>query len=67
MILLSFFTLAITGMGLKFSYMGWAQVLAKVLGGGESMGFMHRVAGIALLIIFGLHIFYVMKRKKEEW
>ena len=31
--LLSFFTLALTGMTLKFSYMGWAQVLSQLLGG----------------------------------
>jgi predicted CXXCH cytochrome family protein len=64
--LLSFFTLAITGMGLKFSYMGWAQLLAKMLGGGAAMGLLHRVAGVALIIIFGLHVYYVVKRKKEE-
>ncbi len=31
--LLSFFTLALTGMALKFSYMGWAQAVSTVLGG----------------------------------
>ena len=35
--MLSFFTLAITGMALKFSYAGWAQGLSRAFGGFEAM------------------------------
>ena len=41
--MLSFFTLALTGMALKFSYMSWAQMTSRVLGGFDSMGFLHRI------------------------
>ena len=43
--MMSFFTLALSGMALKFSFMGWAQVVTRVLGGYASMGNLHRVGG----------------------
>ncbi|MGK2859369.1 MAG: cytochrome c3 family protein [Thermoanaerobaculia bacterium] len=64
--LLAFFTLAITGMALKFSYTGWAQLLSKILGGAHSMGLIHRVAGVVLLAIFVTHIVYLIRRKNAE-
>ena len=33
LVILSFFTLAITGMALKFSYAGWAQAVSWAVGG----------------------------------
>ncbi len=42
--LISFFTLALTGMTLKFSYTGWAQVIASLFGGQPTMAVLHRVA-----------------------
>ncbi len=67
--LLSFFTLALTGMALKFSYMGWAQVMSRVLGGFDSMGFLHRFAAIVMIILFAVHfrdvIGYKMKSGKS--
>ena len=47
--ILSFFTVALTGMALKFSYMGWAVVLSRMLGGFDTMGTLHRVGAVALL------------------
>ena len=44
--MISFFVLALTGMSLKFSYTGWAQVVSRALGGFESMGVLHRLGGI---------------------
>ena len=62
--MISFFTLALTGMALKFSYMSWAQVTSRILGGFESMGFLHRVAAIVLLIVAIVHLRDVIRRKK---
>jgi cytochrome b subunit of formate dehydrogenase len=64
--LLSFFTLALTGMILKFSHMGWAQMLSALLGGFTVTGFTHRVAAVALLTVFGIHLRDVMRMKKES-
>ena len=69
--MLSFFTLALTGMALKFSYMPWAQAVSNFLGGFDSMGFQHRVGAFGLLIVFILHAYdithYKRKTKQTMW
>jgi cytochrome b subunit of formate dehydrogenase len=62
--MLSFFTLALTGMALKFSYMAWAQTVSRILGGFDSMGFQHRFGAVALLIVAIVHFWDVIRRKK---
>jgi len=62
--MLSFFTLALTGMALKFSYMSWAQVTSRILGGFDSMGFLHRVGAVVLFGVFTAHILDVLRHKK---
>jgi len=64
--LLSFFTLALTGMTLKFSYMGWALVLSRMLGGFDTMGLLHRVGAVTLIALFGYHLVQVHKMKVES-
>jgi cytochrome b subunit of formate dehydrogenase len=64
--LLSFFTLALTGMALKFSYAGWARAISWLLGGFESMGVLHRVGAISLLAIFAVHLHDVRRRKRAS-
>ena len=61
--MLSFFTLAITGMALKFSYAAWAQGLSRAFGGFEAMGVVHRLGAIALIIVFGVHVWDVRRKK----
>jgi len=69
--MLSFFTLALTGMALKFSYMPWAQAVSNFLGGFDSMGFQHRVGAFGLLIVFILHAYdithYKRRTKQTMW
>jgi cytochrome b subunit of formate dehydrogenase len=55
--MLSFFTLALTGMALKFSYMGWAVVLSNILGGFGTMGLLHRIGALTLLGLFIYHLY----------
>ena len=62
--MLSFFTLALTGMALKFSYMSWAQVTSRVLGGFDSMGFLHRIGAVVLIGVFIAHVVDVLRHKK---
>jgi cytochrome b subunit of formate dehydrogenase len=64
LMLISFFTLALTGMALKFSYMGWAQALSVVLGGFESMGILHRLGAVILFGVFVAHLFRVYRLVK---
>jgi cytochrome b subunit of formate dehydrogenase len=64
--ILSFFTLAITGMVLKFSYMGWAQLTATVLGGFSVTGTLHRLAALALITIWLVHLGDLWKRKRAS-
>jgi len=64
--IVSFLTLALTGMVLKFSYTGWAMTISKVLGGFEVSGFIHRCAAVLMFGLFVVHIWFILSRKKEE-
>jgi cytochrome b subunit of formate dehydrogenase len=64
--MLSFFTLAITGMALKFSYMRWAQAFAGAVGGFATTGVLHRFAAVALGGVFFTHIVDSVKRKRRS-
>ncbi len=62
--MISFFTLALTGMVLKFSYMSWAQATSRLLGGFDSMGFQHRFGAVILFIVATVHLTDVIRRKR---
>ncbi|MBI2538089.1 MAG: hypothetical protein HYW06_14235 [Gemmatimonadetes bacterium] len=62
-VLLSFFTLALTGMVLKFSYMGWAQRLSAWLGGFSTTGVLHRIAALTLITVFLVHLWDAWRKK----
>ncbi|NIR44742.1 MAG: hypothetical protein GWN99_10590 [Gemmatimonadetes bacterium] len=64
--LLSFFILAITGMMLKFSYAGWAQALADLVGGFATTGVLHRLAALTLITVFITHLVDVYRRKQAS-
>ena len=65
-LILSFFGLALTGMALKFSYMPWAQWLAGMLGGFESSGTIHRFCAVVMVIVFIIHIGWLLQRKRKR-
>jgi len=64
--ILSFFTLSLTGMALKFSYMGWAQRLSTILGGFDTMGVLHRMGALVLIGLFLFHVRLVAKKRRDE-
>jgi cytochrome b subunit of formate dehydrogenase len=66
LLMLSFFDLALTGMALKFSWARWAQVVAPMLGGPESMHVLHRLGAITLLAVFAVHVLHVLFRKRAD-
>ncbi len=63
--MISFILLAGTGMALKFSYMLWAQLLSRLLGGFDSMGLIHRTAATTLITIMLIHLWDVRRQKRE--
>jgi cytochrome b subunit of formate dehydrogenase len=63
---ISFFGLATTGMTLKFSYMLWARILARLIGGAEVAGFIHRVCALAMFGLFATHLWDAYKAYKES-
>ncbi len=65
LIIVSFLSLAITGMIIKFSGVPAFQFLSKMLGGYEITGFIHRAAAIITFVYFILHITYLIRKKKH--
>lgn len=65
MVVISFLGLAITGMTLKFSYLGWAQWISEFLGGPESAGFIHRVCAVITFAYFAIHLFDLIREKQK--
>jgi len=65
--IISFLTLALTGMSLKFSYTGWAVILSHFFGGFESAGYLHRFAAVIMIGVFFTHLFDVVRLKRKEF
>ncbi|MFH1530845.1 MAG: cytochrome c3 family protein [Pseudomonadota bacterium] len=66
MVILSFFSLAITGMMLKFSYTGWAQALSRLFGGFEAAGTIHRLGAVVTFLYFCMHLTFLWKNKQRR-
>jgi cytochrome b subunit of formate dehydrogenase len=64
---LSFITLALTGLSLKFSFTGWARFMSRMLGGFQTAGFIHRTAAVIMFATFITHIVDLFKLKKREY
>jgi cytochrome b subunit of formate dehydrogenase len=65
-VITSFLGLASTGMILKFSYAGWASLGARLLGGFEAAGWIHRVCASLTFAYFTAHLWDVRRRRKES-
>jgi cytochrome b subunit of formate dehydrogenase len=65
-VIASFLGLALTGMLLKFSYAPWAKVLARLLGGFQAAGLIHRLCAVATFTYFGLHIWDLVRQKRRD-
>lgn len=60
-IITSFLGLVLTGMPMKFSHTWWASFLARLFGGFEAMGFLHRFFALLTFLYFGLHLSYAAR------
>jgi cytochrome b subunit of formate dehydrogenase len=63
--IISFLTLAITGLTLKFSYTSLSQFIIDILKGAENAGLLHRVAATALFGIFITHVIDLFRKKRQ--
>jgi cytochrome b subunit of formate dehydrogenase len=64
--IVSFMSLALTGMTLKFSYTGWAATLSRLFGGFETAGYIHRVAAVFMFGIFIVHLTDLWRQARRE-
>jgi cytochrome b subunit of formate dehydrogenase len=67
LMIMSFITLALTGMTLKFSYTGWAVLLSHFFGGFESAGYFHRFAASVMVGVFLTHVIDLFRLRKKEF
>jgi cytochrome b subunit of formate dehydrogenase len=65
-VIVSFLSLALTGMMLKFSSMAWATVLANILGGVKNAGVIHRIAAVMTFGYFIYHLTQLVKLKRKQ-
>ncbi|MBN2288761.1 MAG: hypothetical protein JXQ83_05465 [Candidatus Glassbacteria bacterium] len=61
LLIISFTTLALTGLPLKFFYADWARVLIKLFGGVQNAGYLHRFAALILFVVFVIHVVNLAK------
>lgn len=66
LMIVSFISLALTGMSLKFSYTGWAVILSHFFGGFESAGYIHRFSAVVMVVVFITHLTDLVRMKKHE-
>jgi thiosulfate reductase cytochrome b subunit len=65
--IVSFLSLALTGMTLKFSYTDWSVLLSRLFGGFESAGYIHRLAASMMIGVFIIHLVDLVRRKNKEF
>jgi thiosulfate reductase cytochrome b subunit len=63
--IVSFLSLATTGLTLKFSYTKWAVTLSRLLGGFQTAGYIHRFAAVIMFTVFITHLVDLYRSKKR--
>lgn len=66
LVILSFLTLALTGMTLKFAHMEWASWIANLLGGVKAAGNLHRIAAVVTFGYFAFHLSTLFQLRAKE-
>jgi cytochrome b subunit of formate dehydrogenase len=64
---ISFLSLATTGLTLKFSYTRWASFVSRLLGGFQTAGYIHRFAALVMFAAFVTHLVDLCKLKKRKY
>jgi cytochrome b subunit of formate dehydrogenase len=66
-LVVSFLSLALTGLTVKFSYTGWAVILSRLLGGFETAGYIHRSAAVVMFATFLAHLADLRRLKRKKY
>jgi cytochrome b subunit of formate dehydrogenase/uncharacterized protein with PIN domain len=66
LLIISFISLALTGLTLKFAYTPWAATLSRLLGGFQSAGYIHRVAAVLMFGVFITHLVDLTINKRRQ-
>jgi len=67
LLILSFFTLAGTGLPIKYSETAWARVLVNMWGGPEMSGIFHRIAATVLCLLFLYTLWWSIRFLFPNW
>ena len=71
MMIISFLTLAVTGMALKFASEAWAEAIADMFGSFVVLGVLHRIGAVVTAIYFTLNLYLIYqnwrKTDKSTW
>ena len=65
-VIVSFLSLAVTGMILKFAHTEWAQTIVKIFGSVENAGVIHRLGATITFGYFIYHIIHLLKLRKQK-
>ena len=65
-VIISFLTLAFTGMLLKFAFMDWAKFLVQLIGGAHTAGIIHRFAAVITFGYFTFHVYSLIRMKIQK-
>lgn len=65
-VIVSFLSLAFTGMLLKFAFMDWAKFLVQLIGGAQVAGVIHRFSAVITFGYFSYHVYSLFKMKIEK-
>lgn len=65
-VIISFLSLAATGMMLKFSGLPWTKFMADLLGGVRNAGVIHRIAAVITFGYFTFHLIGLIRFKRQR-
>jgi cytochrome b subunit of formate dehydrogenase len=66
LVIISFLTLAVTGMALKFASQQWAESVAEIFGTFETLGSLHRFMAVVTFSYFGLNFLLMFQNYKKS-
>ncbi|MEW6220528.1 MAG: cytochrome b/b6 domain-containing protein [Thermodesulfobacteriota bacterium] len=66
LVIVSFLTLAVTGMALKFAAEEWAGAVAELFGSFEVLGNLHRFCAVITFTYFGLNLFLLWQNWQKS-
>jgi cytochrome b subunit of formate dehydrogenase len=68
LMMVSFLGLSLTGLPLLFSTKPWAAEIARLLGGFQAAGLLHRISAAGMIVCFGLHLLRMARRLlRKDW